>query len=383
MFILKRIYGASFIFSLALALSAYVNSSFLSEHVGNDFVGVVYALAAFGTLISLELLPRTIEKIGNRNTILFLILLNIIGLISLVGSNNFRIVTSAFILFYVSNSLIWYCLDLFIEHYSSESKVGRIRGFYLSLTNLAWLFSPVMAGYIVNNFGFPSLYAVIAGFTTIVCVILHFSLTKYHDKKYRRLSMSAAIKSILKRPSLSHITVINFILQFFYAWMVVYTPLYLHEVHKIPFTTIGVMFTVMLIPFVILQYPIGRLLDVFHHERIFLLTGILIMSGSTFIFGYSLFGGNILMLTATLFTTRVGASIIEVVTESYFFKRVTDADAEIISLFRSTLPLAYLFAPLFATVFLSHYSYNGLFMTLGILILISIFPLNHLTNSRE
>jgi MFS family permease len=377
---LKRIYGASFIFSLSLALTAYVNSSFLSEHLGEDAVGILYAAAALTTLIGLEVLPRLIKRLGNRTIIISLIIINILALTFMrLGLSSYSI-GAAFVLFNSSNTLIWYCLDIFIEHYSANKKVGAIRGSYLSLTNFAWLFAPILAGAIVSALGFSSLYTIVMIAIVVVAIVLRFSLSSYHDGKYRALSTFGALKAVTRRPDLFRITFINFILQFFYAWMVVYTPMYLHEVHGIGFPTIGVMFTIMLVAFVIFQYPIGRLIDLVHHEREFLQAGVVIMAVTTFLFGYSLTESNILILALILFGTRVGASIIEVVSEGYFFRSVSDSDAEIISLFRSTTPLAYLIAPLIATIVLAFTTYNMLFMILGGIILLALFALDRLSN---
>ncbi len=377
---LKRIYGASFIFSLSLALTAYVNSSFLAEHLGSEMVGVLYAIAAFLTIIGLEILPRIIKRLGNRNIILGLIVINIAALMFLrIGLGAYQVAVS-FIVFNATNTLIWYCLDIFIEHFSSDKKVGTIRGAYLSLTNFAWLFAPILAGLIVSMLGWGSLYTIVMIAIAVVGIILRFSLKSYHDSKYRALSTLGALQTLWNRPDLFRITVMNFTLQFFYAWMVVYSPLYLHEVHGISFETIGVMFTIMLVAFVIFQYPIGRLIDIIHHERTFLQVGVLIMAIATFLFGYLLTESNVLVLALILFATRVGASIIEVVSEGYFFRSISAADAEIISLFRTSTPLAYLIAPLIATILLIFTTYNMLFMILGGLVLLSLFALDRLSN---
>lgn len=377
---LKRIYSASFIFSLSLALTAYVNSSFLSENLGSEVVGVVYASAALLTIIGLEVMPRFIKKIGNRNTILSLIVTNIAALAFLrLGLGQYQVAT-AFIIFNTTNTLIWYCLDIFVEHFSSDKKVGSIRGTYLSLVNLAWLFAPILAGLIVSRLGFSSLYTIVMVFLVAVGIIIRFALKSYQDSKYRALSTLGAIRTLIGRPDLFRITIVNFTLQFFYAWMVVYSPLYLHEVHGIPFETIGVMFTIMLVAFVIFQYPVGRLIDIIHHERQFLQVGILIMAVATFFFGYLLTENNVLILALVLFVSRIGASIIEVVSEGYFFRSISDADAEIISLFRMSTPLAYLIAPLLATIILIFTTYNTLFMILGGLILLALFALDRLSN---
>ena len=377
---LRRIYGASFIFSISLALAAYVNSSFLSEHVGVHLVGIIYAIAALLIIAGLEILPKIIERIGNRSNIFILIIFNMCALAILSSGGSPILTAGAFIVFNTTNSLIWYSLDIFIEHFSANKKVGSIRGAYLSLTNFAWVLSPIIAGTIVTMFGFSSLYTVVLVVIAVLSIILHFSLRTYHDNKYRPLSSIQAFKSLLKRPDLLRITTVNFILQFFYSWMVIYAPLYLHEVHHISFETIGIMFTIMVMPFVLLEYPIGRLSDAIHHERELIQIGILILAGSTFLFGYSLFNGNIIIITAILFATRCGAGIVEVITESYFFKSVTDRDAEIIGLFRTTYPLAYLIAPLCATIILGYTSYNTLFLILGGFVLLAIFPLDRLAN---
>jgi MFS family permease len=377
---LKRIYGASFIFSLSLAFTAYVNSSFLSEHVGAELVGVLYAVAAFVTIVGLELMPKAIERRGNRTIIMLLVLANIasLGLLSM-GLSPIQ-TAIAFILFNATNTLIWYCLDLFVEHFSANKKVGSIRGAYLSLTNLAWLFAPIIAGIIVTTSGYRSLYGIVMIMVVVVGVILKFTLQSYHDGKYRALSSISAVGTLLKRPDLLRITLVNFILQFFYAWMVIYTPLYLHEVQHISFEALGVMFTIMLLSFVIFQYPVGRLIDVFHHERQILQIGVLIMAAMTYLFANSVGGSSILVLGVILFGTRVGASIVEVVSESYFFKSVTDADAELISLFRSTSPIAFLIAPLLGTLVISLGGYQMLFPLLAAVVLLAILPLDRLSN---
>ncbi len=378
---LKRIYGASFIFSLSLALSAYVNSSFLSEKLGSDLVGVMYAIAAFITIVGLEILPHLVERIGNRAIIMTLLAAIIVALSVLITKDaNPLIIAGAFIIFNASNTLVWYCLDLFIEHFSEDKKVGTIRGLYLSITNLAWIGAPILTGIILTRLNFSSLYLMILIIITITSIVLYFSLQNYHDVKYRALSSLQAFKSLIGRPDLLRITILNFILQFFYAWMVIYTPLYLHESAHMSFGVIGIIFTIMLVPFVLFQYPIGRLVDVFHCEKELLTLGILIMVASTALFGYVSGNTSLYMIAGILFLTRVGASIVEVVSESYFFKKVSDADAEVISLFRTTSPIAYIIAPLLGTVILTYQPYQILFYILAGVVFLGIFALDKLKN---
>ena len=59
-------------------------------------------------------------------------------------------------------------------------------------------------------------------------------------------------------------------------------------------------------------------------------------------------GKSIVLWSAILFISRIGASIVEVSTETYFFKHVKATNAGYISLFRMTKNLAFLIVPIVA-----------------------------------
>jgi len=73
-----------------------------------------------------------------------------------------------------------------------------------------------------------------------------------------------------------------------------------------------------------------------------------------------------------LFATRVGASAVEIASESYFFKHINAQDSEIISIFRIISPLAYSVAPLMASLALIIIDIRFLFLTLGIFMLLGL-----------
>ena len=174
-----------------------------------------------------------------------------------------------------------------------------------------------------------------------------------------------AVKFI-RHPEFGSIFVVNFILQFFYAWMVIYTPIYLHEYAHIPWDTIGIVFTIMLAAFVILEYPLGKLADRFKIEKSMMMIGLLIMGLATFFITKA----PILSLGALItvfFVTRIGASMVEVTTESYFFRKVNHNDTGCIGFFRNTYPFAYILAPIVASITLKLAPMWTLFLILGII----------------
>ncbi len=366
---LRRIYLSSFIFTIALALTAYIGSTFIAVRLGEVFVGLTYTIAALVTLTLLEILPTLITRFGNRNIILGLLGVNALSLIFLIGSVSHGKIIAAFITYQITTTLIWYCFDIFIEHFSKNEHVGTIRGTYLSLTNFAWMLTPLLGGFLLTRSGFGLLFCVALIATITVSVLVALLFESYHDTHYKHLSGFGAFRYLHKRPDLASAVCLNFVLQFFYAWMVIYTPLYL-EKQGFSFETIGFIFTLMLSAFVILQYPLGHRSDTVGEKKM-LSFGLLIMGGATILFALThsplplLFGG-------ILFLTRVGAATVEVMSETYFFKRVTDSDTEIISLFRTARPLAYVIAPVLGSLILIGENYTALFLVLGIGILCSL-----------
>jgi predicted MFS family arabinose efflux permease len=69
-----------------------------------------------------------------------------------------------------------------------------------------------------------------------------------------------------------------------------------------------------------------------------------------------------------LFLTRVGASLVEVCNDSYFFKHVTDQDTTTISVYRNMMPVAYIIGPMLGALLLVFTSYASLFLILAMIL---------------
>lgn len=371
MHLLRKVYFTSFIFSFNLALTAYINSSFIGNHLGETHVGIMFSLAALATFIGLQYLPKILTHTGNRKAALMLLSTGIFSLWMLINQNNPLLIGIFFVLYIASNNLMVYSLDIFVEHFSKNTDTGRARGLYLTITNLAWMLSPFVAGTLLTNYGFPTLYSVVLVLLLIVVFLMTYTLKTFKDSHYVHMSLSQGFQFIKKRPQIARIIAINFFLQFFFSWMIVFTPIYLHTVIGFGFDTIGIIFMIMLAPFVLFQFPLGYLADKKWGEKEMLIIGFVIMALSTFVFA-SYRGHAMYIWAAILFMTRVGASTIEVMTETFFFKQIDDNEPEVISLFRTTTPLAFVMAPLIGSFLLESISFPSLYIILGILITIGL-----------
>jgi len=254
--------------------------------------------------------------------------------------------------------------DVFLEYYSSDRNTGSIRGVFLTMINIAVLISPAVAGFILTNGDYWKIYSLAAFFMLTVFVLLAQHFNEFEDVRYDRVPFWNTLREVYRRKNLFNIFMSNILLKFFFAWMVIYMPIYLHEHIGFAWSEIGLMLTIMLLPFVLFEIPAGRLADSRWGEKEFLTIGFLIMGVSTI--GLVFISEPIFWIWATaLFITRIGASLVEIMTESYFFKHVDATDTNIMGFYRNTRPIAYIIAPLAATLALALFAFKFLFLILG------------------
>ncbi len=342
----KIIYLAGFLFSIPVALVSYINSSFLEIYVGKNYVGIIYILASIITILGLLKMPKVLTYLGNRLTILLSCLLVFLSFILLALANNAFIIIPAFFLYFLSIYFIVASLDIFVEDFSRNSSVGALRGFYLMIINSAWIIAQLISSSIINKSSFTGIYLLGAGFMVLVMFIFILFLRDFKDPEYKKVLVLKTIRTFIQNKHLSKIYLSSLILHFFYAWMIIYTPIYLHEYMGFGWDKIGIIFSIMLIPFVILNFPLGKLSDKIGEKKM-LLTGFLIITLSVWIIPFVT--ESILWIWALiLFITRVGAATIETMNESFFFKIVNEENADEISFFRNTFSVSYIIAPLLA-----------------------------------
>jgi MFS family permease len=372
---LRPIFLAAFFFSLHMALVAYVNSSMLGNVLSPKGVGFVFTLSAALSLILVSKVAKVIARYGLIRYMATVLGASAILLLLLSVTNSTFLAVLFFIPYFALNSLVYYGLDLFLEHFTHPNTVGNTRGIYLALNNIAWVGMPAFVGFLESRYGYGIVYlfAACAAASSLLVVLL--GERRYKDPNYVPLSLSRMIRVLHRKADVRGSIIINFLLQLFYVWMVIYAPLYLIRTLGFTWASVGTALSVMLIPFLLFQYPAGRIADRFSNERELIAGGMLVIGIATMIF--ALMGGvGIVAIALILFLTRVGASIVEVANDSYFFKKVEETDTGTIAVYRNMYPLAYLIGPVLAIILLGWSMYAVLFFILGIIMLAgSVFAL--------
>lgn len=368
---LTILYILIFIFALTSAIPAYVNSSFLKSLTGEQFVGVLYTVSSIFALVFLILLPKILKKYGNYKVTLILTILYLLNFLGLAFSQNIFFVLFCFLISGSMATAIYFNLDMFLEHQSSDVVTGRIRSTYLTCLNLAWLISPVLTGIIVGEFSYRKIYFVVALIMMPVILIVSSSFKDFKDPNYISINFLETVKSININKNIKNIIISSFLLQLFYAWMVIYTPIYLNQYIGFSWGSIGIIFSIMLLPFILIEIPIGYLADKIFGEKEILTVGFIIMGISTAIIPL-IHNNNLFFWSLILFITRIGAAMVEVMNDTYFFKQVSDKNLNLINLYRTVTPIAYIVAPIIATLLIFFVSIVNIFYILGLLMIFGL-----------
>lgn len=369
---LKKIYLISFIFSFSLALTTYVNSSLLEKVFGDLYVGILYVIASLISLVMIGLAPKIINKSGAYKFGIVSLSINILASIVLITSNTPWVQAVAFFTFFPTVPLTYFCLDLFIEHFSKSTTTGHNRGLYLLSINSGWLFAPLIVGKLIKSGQFTPVYHLAQIVTLIALIFLLVFINKYHDPKYLRPSFLETIRGLKSRPQIRNIIKLNFLLQLFYAFMVIYTPIYLISYFNLDWQQIGIIFSIMLSAFVMLQYPVGTLTDSGKINNLKAISFGLLVIVLALVGFYNLSQtASIILIGFIIFATRVGAAIYESSIEYFFFKRSDDTDTNYISLFRDMSPLAYVVAPTIGTLIIKIMPLRNIFIILAVFLLVT------------
>ena len=120
----------------------------------------------------------------------------------------------------------------------------------------------------------------------------------------------------------------------------------------------------MLLLFVLFEVPVGDLADEKYGEKEFLTIGFVVMGLATLFISFVTVQ-SFWIWTTILFITRIGASFVEVTSESYFFRHVDQNKTDVISFFRITRPLSFLAGPIIATITLQFVPFQYIFIVIG------------------
>jgi len=368
----RHIYTINLLISFHYFIVIYLNSVLLAKFINTQTLSLVYIAGSVLSIVGFSIFAPTVRKIGNFHLAIFLIIAEALALFGLAFSSNLSLLIASFIIFLAISPLIYLSLDIFLEQSTpDEQTTGNVRGIFLTMQNITQVLCPLIISFFLIDNEYWRMYALSIGFLVSALCLLAFRFNHYKDVRYHTNSVWQSLKLILAKPIIYSAVFSQSILRFFYAWMVIYTPLYLYRDVGFDWPQIGLMFSIMLLPFLLFELPLGKLADTKAGEKSIMIGGFILLVGSVFMLPF-LNSPSFWLWTSVLFISRIGAASIEITSESYFFRHVDAKAADTISLFRMARPATYIAAAAVAAISLQFLSLQWSFAVLGAICLIGL-----------
>lgn len=378
------IYLVATVFAFQTLLTAYTSSSYIEQFISSEYIGFIYAVASIGAIVLALLSTRILRAIGNVNFVLVLMISITILLILIGFALTPALTIIAFTLFLMINPQIYLNIDIFLETLigPNENTTGSRRGIILTVMSIASFFSPIAMSYIVgpeNNLADVYFVAAAVGLIFIAIIIARFR--HFYDPPYVVEKLRDTFKFSIKKTDIKIVFYAQFLLQFFFTWAVIYLPLYLATEIGLDWSEIGKIIAAGLFAYVIFEYPTGKLADEKIGEKELMALGFAILAISSACISF-MTTTDILFWMILIFISRIGASLVEITTESYFFKQVNGDNSTLISHFRLMRPIANLCGALAGSITLLLLPFNLIFVVLGLILVTGVFATIRLTDTK-
>lgn len=380
---LSTLYATGLILAIATHVTTYINSSFIETFIGLHYTGLFFISANIITLLAMIFFPSIIKHWGNFRTIKIMLILGIISSLALITFSSPWLLLIFFIVMWASLSLVWINMDIFVESFTNNKNTGKIRAIFFTFINIGIILSPIISTSLVGK---DNNYPVVYLFSTVVIIIFYLLLTflkKRIDKKivFKQQKIKQTIIDFWQDKNLKGLYAISFFLNLFFSVVVVYIPIYLHTVIGFDWSTLGILFAIILLPFILFEIPAGIIADKYLGEKEILFLALGILTICLFLFSY-IDSNNPIVWGAVLFISRIGAALIEAMRESRFFKIVDATDVSYINFLRTSYPLGYLVGTSLGVIILSWSNIPNLFFYLSILFLFGFYFIYIIKDSK-
>ncbi|MFZ2310055.1 MAG: MFS transporter [Patescibacteria group bacterium] len=372
----------AFFLALASALPAYIQSSYLGSYIGLSAITWFFIISNVVSFFTILVFPKFIKKFDSYFSAGIVSVIFILSLLGMGVTSNIILLLIAFIAMQVSMGLIWINMDLFVESFSKNATTGQTRTIYFTIINLAWIASPSLSAYVMQLSDYRLVYFVAA---LILAPFLATFIFTARDIKHKisnqKNKISVTAIKMLKSKNLRGVFILALLLNLFYNSAVIFIPIYLNKIIGFSWHDLGWMFSLMLIPFILVEIPAGIIADKYLGEKELFYFGFTIIIVCLSLF--SLLDSHNPWLWATiLFLSRVGAALVEAMSETYFFKNVGAKDINKINLFRCSIPMGRIIGSLLSLLMLIILPLRYLFVFTAIIMLSSFYYLRFMKDTK-
>lgn len=344
------IFEINFLRHLSQAVLTSILPIYFRQFVDSDAaVGLIFLVGYTSAFVSNIYSGSIIRHLKKRRALLLaLIALSLIfALFAFVNHSGFIFLLFAFYQFILALFIL--DISLYIKHYSNFRILGENIGKNGSLSNIGWVIGPLLGGLIAEKFGFEAVFLFSSIIATIALITFFFVHLSHEDIDMPHTQpFTVNVRRFFNDANLRRTYINNAGLGFVYSiWD--FLPLLMLKIGAtIPI--IAMTKTLMGIPQAIFEFPIGRMADSETGERRIFILGYILAFTFTALLGLTT---NLHIFITFFFIAATGTSFLEMTRDSYFFRQMPEREIELISVYRTSDTIPYLFGQGFAILTLS------------------------------
>lgn len=331
---INTLFAIAGIFGFSMAILVFMVAPYFRDILLTDNVTIPYILPEILVLVLFSWFLRMVGRVG-KTVVFFTLVFFQILLLSMSIFFHGTITSVAYIVaHFASLPFLIMLLDMILEAHSKNEDSGRVRGLYIFFSGVGFIAGPVVGGFLADRYGFTVIF-----FVAIVCYVVIFLLalsrylTEGTSEMLKKVSLLSSARQLGYNRDMRNIYIISFLLEGFYTMSVITFPIILIK-SGLTLAQAGLIFTVMILPFIVFSYPAGCLADRRWGEKEILVGAMVFLGIALLVISQTESGGMFLWM-GLFFATRVGAAIMETMRDSYFYKRVDGDDLALISFFRT------------------------------------------------
>ncbi len=332
-------YLLTLLYALHYGIPLYASSSYLHQFYGSSTVSLLYMLGSIVALLGSMYVAKYIRRFHSYAFTSALVIAEIIVTVAFGLTQSPYLIGPFFIIHFLLQTLLYICLNVFIESFSKHAETGSIRGLFLTLLNIGILISPIIAGAILSVASFSMLYIIASCMLIPFLLLVRIYLYHIDEPAYESVDMLQALRMAWHNKNIRAALIAEFIVQCFYAVMIIYSPIYLGTLGIELTVYLALILPFALIPLVVLPYELGYLADTKYGEKELMIGGLLILA-ATALLCVIVTSSNPAVWIVILLTSRIGAACVETMAFAYYFKKVGPEDASLTALFSNTLSFA-------------------------------------------
>lgn len=373
----RRIIGIQFFTALSWSLLSVVFPVLLKEQFKTDqAVSTLYTLFNVVSLVTFFICVPVIRRLHQRRSFDLSLLMMPVFLVAIALSSYRLELAILYAIFTFFCNIYVFNLDLYIPRLQKKEDLMASTGKLGAIYNAAWVVGPFVGSLIAEKSGNPQVF-----FASAAVAVIAFAFVPARNMPRATIGVGfgnplAEVRKFMASRFRIQAFINGLGINFIYgSWFLL--PLILINL-KVDIRVIGLISGLVAIPWVLLEIPIGRLVDKKFSSRLLFTVGYAVMAVTTILMGNTT---NVIWFSIFYLLAVIGSCAIEQTNTPYLVKSLDKSELGLISIYLIKSPLGSIIAPLLATFLLTFFSLGQVVTIFGALIF--VFVVNALLLPKE